>query len=192
MPSSPSNDDIVLYVGATSGSLIKGHTYQYSSSSTSWIDISPKSDVDQSYDATSTNAQSGVAVASAVLSATADCVKTSGNQEINGIKIFNDKIRADRIVPIDGEGVEGSIELNTGSHIGSVKIEAPGDNSDASINVVGGNNNESHIDINADLVKANNKNVVTSVNSTQADDGGNVTLSIPTITVDGNTATITY
>ena len=163
--------------------------------------------IDQNYNADSPNAQSGVAVASAISSATEDCVKTSGNQEINGHKTFNGGIIADTIIS-SGEGVHGSINITTNSYMSIVEIEAPGDNSDASINVVGGNNNESYVNMTADLVKANNKNVVTSVNSTQADNSGNVsvdvgvtsvngstgavTLSIPTITVSGNTATITY
>jgi len=164
--------------------------------------------IDQNYNADSPNPQSGVAVASAVSSATADCVKTSGNQEINGIKTFNNGIRTDKITSTDTDGQQGSIDLHTGSYLGSVTIEGPGDNSDATMRVVGGNNNESYIEMLANLIKVNNKNVVTSVNSTQANDSGNVsvdvgvtsvngntgavTLSIPTITVDGNTATITY
>lgn len=164
--------------------------------------------VDQDYNADSPNPQSGVAVASAVSSATADCVKTSGNQEINGIKTFNNGIRADKIASTDTDGQQGSIDLHTGSYLGSVTIEGPGDNSDATLRVVGGNNNESYIEMLANLIKVNNKNIVTSVNSTQANDSGNVsvdvgvtsvngntgavTLSIPTITVSGNTATITY
>ena len=158
-----------------------------------WVDISPTPTVDQSYSATSTNAQSGVAVASAVSSATADCVKTSGEQEIDGDKTFNDGIYTEHIRS-QGEGFSGEVNLSTGSNIGHVELLAPGANTDATIEAHGGNNSESHIDMTADLVKANNKNVVTSVNNTQADDSGNVTLSIPTITVDAstNTAVITY
>ena len=156
-----------------------------------WVDISPTTTVDQSYSATSTNAQSGVAVASAISSATEDCVKTSGEQEIDGDKTFNDGIYTEHIRS-QGEGFSGEVNLSTGSNIGHVELLAPGANTDATIKAQGGNNAESYVNMTADLVKANNKNVVTSVNSTQADNSGNVTLSIPTITVDGNTATIIY
>ncbi len=172
-----------------------------------WVDISPTPTVDQSYSATSTNAQSGVAVASAVSSATEDCVKTSGNQEINGTKTFNSGIVTDSMSS-SGEGTHGYIEMHTQTNIGRVQITGDGTSSSAQVSVVGGNNAESYVNMTGDLVKANNKNVVTSVNSTQADNSGNVsvdvgvtsvngntgavTLSIPTITVDGNTATIIY
>jgi hypothetical protein len=146
--------------------------------------------IDQNYIAGSPNAQSGVAVASAISSATENCVTTDTNQEIDGVKTFTNGIIADSITA------------------SSVKIQAEGYDSDATINVVGDNDGESYVNMTADLVKANDKNVVTSVNNVQASDSGNVsldvgvtsvngntgavTLSIPTITVDGNTATITY
>lgn len=143
--------------------------------------------VDQSYSATSTNAQSGVAINEAL----DNCVKTSGDQEINGTKTFNSDIGTNGMYSL-GEGLHGSVTMYTRTNIGRVNITGDGNGTSAQVDVVGGNNNESYINMSADLVKANNKNVVTSVNSTQADNSGNVTLSIPTITVDGNTATIIY
>lgn len=38
MPASPSDKDVVLYVGESTSSYIKGHTYQYQTDS--WVDIS--------------------------------------------------------------------------------------------------------------------------------------------------------
>jgi len=47
MPSSPSNGDIVLFVGTTN-TYIQGHFYQYSESSSDWVDItSSVSDADE-------------------------------------------------------------------------------------------------------------------------------------------------
>ena len=39
MPASPSDKDVVLYVGESASNYIKGHTYQYQTNS--WVDISP-------------------------------------------------------------------------------------------------------------------------------------------------------
>ena len=39
MPSNPKDKQTVLYIGETTGVLIKGHIYQYSSATTAWADI---------------------------------------------------------------------------------------------------------------------------------------------------------
>jgi len=41
VPSDPENGDVIIYVGATSGSYTQGHTYKYDSSQTAWVDITP-------------------------------------------------------------------------------------------------------------------------------------------------------
>lgn len=69
MPSNPKNGQTVLYIGETDTNYTKGHIYQYSETNTEWVDISPAGGsvvVDQTYNPTSANAQSGTAVKQAV------------------------------------------------------------------------------------------------------------------------------
>lgn len=71
MPSTPTDGQVVMFVGATTSTYTKGHFYQYSETDAEWVDITPAGGggtVDQTYDPTSANAQAGKAVAQAVAS----------------------------------------------------------------------------------------------------------------------------
>ena len=45
MPASAGDGTVLLYTGTTSGSYVNGHMYQYSTSSSSWVDITMSSSV---------------------------------------------------------------------------------------------------------------------------------------------------
>ena len=67
MPSTPTDGQVVMFVGATTATYTKGHFYQYQTNT--WVDITPAGSggtVDQTYDPSSENAQSGKAVSQAV------------------------------------------------------------------------------------------------------------------------------
>ena len=57
MPQNPADGIVRLYVGATNNNFTKGHIYQYNTNA--WTDIT---EVDQTFNPSSTNAQSGIAI----------------------------------------------------------------------------------------------------------------------------------
>ena len=66
MPSSPSDKEVVIYIGESGLVYTQYHIYQYNASEDEWNDITAIVEVDQTFDGESTNPQSGTAVAEAV------------------------------------------------------------------------------------------------------------------------------
>lgn len=89
MPSTPTDEQVVMFVGDTTTDYTKGHFYQYSETDTEWVDITPAGGtVDQTYDSTSTNAQSGTAVAEAVAASIAHVTTMPANPSAGNTVLY--------------------------------------------------------------------------------------------------------
>ena len=94
----------------------------------SYSDLSSTPTVDQTYDSTSTNAQSGTAVASAISTKAndSDVVKLTGNQTVAGTKTFTDNMLIHREQEsnlfIDNTAADTQITQSSNVYVGSIKF----------------------------------------------------------------------